>query len=107
MIPNSHDLTVWLAHRLPNWAQSIKSSQRPSSLPSLHYAINARAKIKLSCEPSNACEILKMVRRRNEEPLIQYMRDAALTYAKSQPARACTYRRWLRRHDKRNYVERY
>jgi hypothetical protein len=95
MVPNQYDLTVWTAHHLPEWAKRLK--RPPQVSPALHGAINLRASLEVAgCEPSNACVVLRLVRKRGE-PLLSYMARASREYALSQPRRSHTYRRWLRR----------
>jgi len=99
MTPSQFDLTVWTVHHLPKWAKTAKHT--PTLLPALHLAINYRAKLRTGgCEPSNACVVLRMVRNRGE-PLLDYMKDCVVRYARVQPERAHTYRRWVRRAERR------
>lgn len=107
MKPNQLDLQVWQAVRSPSWAFRLLKDP-PRVVPVLHAAINSHGqtrharyvKNERTREKSNAVAVLRMVRRRGEDVCV-HMADAIVRYAKLQPARVVTYRRWLRQIERR------
>lgn len=104
MKPSSLDLQFWSALNAPAWARTMLKHP-PNISSALHSAIEFRGRAtrlvdNYSREASNAVHVLRLVRKRGQR-LSDYMRTAAIEYAQSQPPRAATYARWLRRMERK------